>query len=200
MFDARLHAPAAARNRDAILMVLRNMLPRRGLALEIGSGSGEHVVHFAAALPLLTFQPSDIDPNALASIDAWARRKRTWNVRPAIALDARRPPRPICTADAIFCLDLLHVASWSATEGLFYQAYDLLQPGARLFIYGPFLREANENEPGLRAFDDRLRAQNPDWGLRDLGTVEATARDNDFSLIEIVEMPANNLGLIFRKL
>ncbi|MCI4677199.1 class I SAM-dependent methyltransferase [Rhodoblastus acidophilus] len=200
MIDPRLHAPAVARNRDAILAILRGVLPRRGLALEIGSGTGEHIVHFAAALPLLTFQPSDIDPNARASIDAWVAWKRTWNVRPAIALDARRPPRPICTADAVFCIDLLHVAPWPATEGLFYQAYDLLPPGARLFIHGPFLRDGVETAPALRAFDARLRAQNPEWGLRELAAVEAVARDNDFSELEIIETAANNLGLIFRKL
>jgi SAM-dependent methyltransferase len=199
MIDPRLHSPAVARNRDAILDVLRRILPTRGLVLEIGSGTGEHAVHFAAALPRVTFQPSDIDPNARASIDAWAARKRLPNIHPAVALDATRPPRPVCRADAILCIDMLHTAPWSATEGLFYQAFDLLQPGGALYLYGPFLREGVETAKGVLAFDTRLRAKNPQWGLRDLAAVAEAARANDFSAPEIVEMPGDNLSVTFRR-
>jgi SAM-dependent methyltransferase len=200
MIDPRLHSPAVARNRDAILEVLRGILPTRGLVLEIGSGSGEHAAHFAAALPRLTFQPSDTDANARASVDAWIARRRLPNVNRAAALDATRPPRPVCWADAIVCIDMLHVAPWAATEGLFYQAYDLLQPGGALYLYGPFLREGVETAPSNLAFDVRLRAQNRDWGLRDLAAVAAAARANDFSAPEIIEMPGDNLSLTFRRI
>jgi SAM-dependent methyltransferase len=200
MIDPRLHSPAVARNRDAILEVLRGILPTRGLVLEIGSGSGEHAVHFAAALPRLTFQPSDTDPNALASIDAWTARRRLPNVNPAVALDARRTPRPVCRADAILCIDMLHVAPWAATEGLFYQAFDLLQPGAALYLYGPFLREGVGTTQSRLAFDARLRAQNSEWGLRDLAEVAAAAQANDFSAPDVLEMPGDNLSLTFRRI
>ena len=200
MIDARLHAPAVARNRDAIVAVLRGFLPRRGLVLEIASGSGEHVLHFAGAFPLLTFQPSDIDANARASIDAWAARKRTWNVNPAVRLDATRPPRPVCRADVILCIDMTHAAPWAATEGLFYQAYDLLQAGSALYLYGPFLREGVETPASLLALDAQLRAQNPEWGLRDLAALCAVAQDNDFYGPDIIEMPDHRLSLIFRRL
>jgi hypothetical protein len=168
--------------------------------LEIGSGSGEHAVHFAAALPLLTFQPSDIDPNARASIDAWTARRRLPNVHPAVALDATRPPRPVCWADAILCIDMLQFAPWAATEGVFYQAYDLLQPGAALYLYGPFLREGVETGTSNLAFDARLRVQNPEWGLRDLAAITAAARANDFSEPDIVEMPGGKLSVTFRRI
>jgi SAM-dependent methyltransferase len=199
MKDPRLYAPAVARNRDAILEVLRAVLPQSGLVLEIASGSGEHVVHFAAALPRLTFQPSDLEPNARASIDAWVTRKRLRNVRPAVALDATAPPRPVCWADAIICINMIHIAPWAATEGLFHQAYDILQPGSALFLYGPFLREGFETAPSNLAFDAFLRGKNPEWGLRDLSAVSMVARQNDFSLTKVVEMPANNLSVIFHK-
>jgi hypothetical protein len=200
MIDDRLHAPAVARNRDAIVAVLREFLPRRGLVLEIGSGSGEHVVHFAEKFPLLTFQPSDIDPNARASVDAWVRRKRTWNVEPAVRLDATRPPRPVCRADAILCIDMAHAAPWAATEGLFYQAYDLMLGWDPLFLYGPFLRAGVETPESLRGLDATLRTQNPEWGLRDLDAVIAVAQDNDFLPPEIIEMPDHRLSLIFRRM
>jgi SAM-dependent methyltransferase len=200
MIDPRLHSSAVARNRDAILEVLRGILPTRGLVLEIGSGSGEHTTHFAAALPRLTFQPSDIDLNARASIDAWIARKRLQNVHAAVAVDATRPPRPVCWADAILCIDMLHVAPWAATEGLFYQSYDLLQPGGVLYLYGPFLSEGVGTARRNLDFDARLRAQNPEWGLRDLAAITAAARANDFSEPDIVEMPGDKLSVTFRRI
>jgi SAM-dependent methyltransferase len=199
MKDPRLYAPAVVRNREAIVAVLRRVLPTRGDVLEIASGTGEHVVHFAEAFPRLTFQPSDLDANARASIDAWAAKKRLANVRPAVFLDATAAPRPIGRADAILCINMIHIAPWAATRGLFHQAYDLLEPGGLLYLYGPYIREGIETAPSNLAFDASLRAQNPDWGLRDLAAVEAVARENDFSLAEVVEMPANNLSVIFRR-
>lgn len=199
MQDPRLFAPAVLRNRDALVAVLRDVLPRRGLVLEIGSGSGEHALYFSQNFPNLTFQPSDLAQAARDSADAWAQKKRRFNMRPAMALDARSTPRPICTADAILGLDFCHATPWSATEGLFFQAYDLLQPGAPLFLYGPFLRSERAPSQGLSAFDARLRAQDPEWGLRDLDAVTEIARANDFFGLKIFEMGDERLGLMFRR-
>jgi hypothetical protein len=127
-------------------------------------------------------------------------KKRAPNVQPAVRLDATRTPRPVCRADAILCIDMAHAAPWAATEGLFYQAYDLLQAGSALYLYGPFLQEAVETPESLFAFDAHLREQNPSWGLRDLAAVIAVARDNDFYGPEIIQMPNHRLSLIFRRL
>jgi hypothetical protein len=199
MTDCRLFAPAVARNRDPILAVLRQILPSKGLALEIASGSGEHVAHFAAALPGLSFQPSDPNPQARASIDSWTARTGLRNIRPAVAIDASRAAWPLSAADAIFCINMVHISPWAATEGLFHHAHVILPPGAPLYLYGPFLREGVTTAPSNLEFDASLRAQNPEWGVRDLAAVAAMARENGFSKPEIIEMPANNLSVIFRR-
>jgi SAM-dependent methyltransferase len=199
MTDPRLFAPAVARNRDAILDVLRRALPLSGLVLEIASGSGEHAAHFAAAFPDLVFQPSDPDPKARASIDAWSASSGLKNIRPALALDATRAPWPFPRADAILCINMTHIAPFSATEGLVRNARGILPSGAVLYFYGPYIRAGVETAESNLAFDGWLRAKNPQWGLRDLGAVAALARENGFLAPEIVEMPANNLSAIFRR-
>ncbi|WP_374545527.1 DUF938 domain-containing protein [Rhodoblastus sp.] len=200
MTDSRLHAPAVARNREPIVEILRGFLPAKGVVLEIASGSGEHVAHFAGAFPGLTFQPSDPDPAARASIDAWTAASGLPNIKPAVALDAARPPWPLSWADAILCINMIHISPWAATEGLFHQAYELLQPGAPLYVYGAFLRAGVETAESNLAFDGWLRGQNAEWGLRDLDAVTAVARENEFSAPKVIEMPANNLSLIFRRI
>lgn len=197
--DARLHAPSAQRNRDAILAVLRDVLPREGLVLEIASGSGEHVLHFAQALPSLTFQPSDPSPEARASIAAWIAESGLANIRPPLELDASGDARPALVPAAILCINMIHIAPWAAAEGLFEKAGAMLASGAVLYLYGPFRRPGRPLEPGNAAFDESLRSRNPEWGLRDLGVVTALAEANGFTAPEIVEMPANNLSLIFRR-
>jgi len=199
MNDKCLVAPSAARNRDPILAVLRKILPTKGLALEIASGSGEHIVHFASAVPTLTFQPSDPNPEARESIKAWTEKLGLANVRPPVVLDASRPPWPLSWADVIFCINMLHISPWSSTLGLFNHAWEILPPGAPLYLYGPFLRKGVETAPSNLEFDASLRAQNPEWGLRDLAEVTEVARENEFMGPEVIEMPANNLSLIFRK-
>ncbi len=199
MTDARLSAPAAARNRGPIAEVLRKILPARGLVLEIASGTGEHVAHFAEALPGLTFQPSDPKPEARASIDAWSAATGLGNIRPAILLDAARSPWPVSQADALICINMIHISPWTATEGLFAGAAGILPAGAPLYLYGPYLREGVETAASNLGFDASLRAQDPEWGLRDLATVAATAARNGFSGPDVVEMPANNLSVIFRR-
>jgi hypothetical protein len=198
--DARLRAPSAQRNRDAILAVLREILPAEGLVLEIASGSGEHALHFAQALPSLTFQPSDPSPEARASIAAWVAESGLANIRPPLELDASGGAWPAALAPAaILCINMIHIAPWAAAEGLFRKAGALLASGALLYLYGPFCRPDRPLEPGNAAFDESLRSRDPAWGLRDLGAVTALAEANGFAAPEIIEMPANNLSLIFRR-
>lgn len=197
--DSRLFAPATQRNRDAILAVLRDVLPPSGRVLEVASGSGEHVVHFAQALPGLTFLPSDPSPQALDSIAAWTRDARTPNVLPPVLLDAMGNDWPVEACDAILCINMVHIAPTAAAQGLFRNAGRLLAPGAPLYLYGPYRRPGRELEPGNAAFDASLRQRNPEWGLRDLDEIGAMANAAGFAAAEIVEMPANNLSLVFRK-
>lgn len=192
-------APAAARNRDPILAVLRGVLPASGLVLEVASGSGEHVVHFAAALPGLTFQPSDPDPGARASIDAWAAEAGLDTIRPAVALDAAAPGWPVAAADAVLCINMVHIAPWAATEGLMRGAAAILPPGAPLVLYGPYRRDGAHTAPSNAAFDADLRARNPAWGIRDLEAVAELAAAQGFRAPAVTPMPANNLTLVFRR-
>ena len=196
--DTRLHAPATARNREPILEVLRRHLPPRGLVLEVASGSGEHTAHFAPAFPELIFQPSDPDSEARASIDAWAAAFGLANVRPAIVLDATAEAWPIEAADAVLCINMIHIAPWAAAEGLVRGAARVLPPGGVLYLYGPFKRDGCHTAPSNEAFDRSLRLQNPDWGVRDLETVAALAEGHGFARPVIEQMPANNLSLVFR--
>jgi hypothetical protein len=196
--DARLHAPATARNREPILAVLRSHLPSRGLVLEIASGSGEHVVHVARAFPGLDFQPSDPDPQARASIDAWRAATGLPNIKPALALDAAAEPWPISTADAVLCINMIHIAPWEATIGLMRGAGILLRANGMLYLYGPFRRDGTHTAPSNAAFDRSLRMQNSSWGVRDLEAMTALAISHGFAEPVVEEMPANNLSLIFR--
>ena len=195
--DARRHAPATARNREPILGVLRRVLPRSGLVLEIASGTGEHIAHFAAALPGLMFQPSDPDPGGRASIDAWAAAAGLANLRPALALDATADWS--LAADAVLCINMIHIAPWSAAEGLVRRAARALGQGGVLFLYGPFRRDGGHTAASNAAFDADLRARDPSWGIRDLEAVAALAIAEGFGAPEIAAMPANNLSLTFRR-
>jgi SAM-dependent methyltransferase len=197
--DARLFAPATARNREPILEVLRHHLPRRGLVLEVASGSGEHTAHFAAAFPELVFQPSDPDSGARASIDAWTAALGLTNVRPALALDAAAHDWPIAAADVVLCINMIHISPWSAAEGLMRGAARVLSKSGVLYLYGPFRREGQQTAPSNAAFDRSLRAQNPDWGVRELEAVAALAETHGFGPPVVEQMPANNLSLVFRK-
>jgi len=197
--DARLHAPAAGRNREPILAVLRAHLPPRGLVLEVASGSGEHIVHFARAFPGLEFQPSDADRQARASIDAWRAEAGLQNIKPAIALDAAAESWPISTADAVLCINMIHIAPWQAAVGLMRGAAALLRADCMLYLYGPFRREGAHTAPSNAAFDRSLRMQDPSWGVRDLETVTGLAQSHGFAEPVVEAMPANNLSLVFRK-
>ena len=195
--DARIFAPSAARNRDPILQGLRRHLPPSGTVLEVASGSGEHVVHFAASLPGLTWQPTDPQPDRRASIDRWAAGHPT--VMPALALDATGD-WPIQHADVVLCINMIHIAPWQAAEGLVAGAARILPSGGLLALYGPFRRAGLPIEPGNAAFDADLRTRNPAWGLRELEVVASLAAGAGFGPPVIDPMPANNLLVLFRRL
>jgi len=196
--DTPLTAPAAERNKEPILTVLRHVLPRTGLALEIASGTGQHVVHFAQALPDLTWQPSDPDPDLRASIRARAARASLPNLRAPLDLDVCRRPWPIETANAVLCINMVHIAPWFATTALMAGASQLLPAEGVLVLYGPFRREGRHTAPSNEAFDRHLRSGNPDWGVRDLEAVTEVASCNGRALRDMIAMPANNLCIVFR--
>lgn len=199
MTDPRQFAPATQRNRDVILDVLRRTLPATGLVLEIAGGSGEHAVHFAANLPDLAFQPTDPNPEALASIAAWIEATGARNVRPPIQLDVCQPFWPIANAAAIVCINMIHISPWEATQGLMSGAAAILPAGAPLYLYGPYLRGGVETAPSNLAFDRSLRERNPAWGIKRLEDVAAAARSAGFTGPDVTEMPANNLSVVFRR-
>ncbi len=193
-----LTSPAAVRNREPILAVLRRALPEHGLVLEIASGSGEHVVHFAAAMPDLTWQPTDPDPEALTSITAYRAAARLPNLLPPRTLDAAASAWPVTQADAIVAINMIHIAPWSAAKGLIAGAERLLAPECVLYLYGPFREHGRHTAASNAAFDESLRARNREWGVRDLDEVAALADRHGFTLCERVAMPANNLSVVFR--
>ena len=197
--DGKWFFPSAERNKDPILEVLRRTLPGRGLVLEVSSGTGQHVVHFAKALPGLAWQPSDPDAELRASIARRIREEGLANVEPPVDLDVTRFPWPVQAADAVACINMIHIAPWSATLALFEGAHALLAAGHVLFLYGPYRRFGEHTSQGNEQFDRDLRARNPEWGVRDLEAVSEVAAAFAFTLAEVVEMPANNLSLVFKR-
>ncbi len=197
--DPRQYRPHVARNRDPILDVLRRVLPPKGLVLEIASGSGEHAAYFAQGLSALDWQPSDPDPQALASIAAHRADTRLPNLLPPIRIDVTAAEWPVDRADAVICCNMIHIAPWSACEGLIAGAARVLPAGGLLYLYGPYKIGGHYSAPTNLAFDEQLRARNHAWGIRDLDDVTALAERHGFALAETVPMPANNLSVIFRR-
>ncbi|HEX2764969.1 MAG TPA: DUF938 domain-containing protein [Allosphingosinicella sp.] len=192
-------APAALRNRDPIALVLGDALPKQGLVLEIASGTGEHARWFAERFPVLLWQPSDPDPVARASIEAWRQEAGLRNLLAPLALDASAPQWPVERADAILCINMVHISPWKATLGLMRGAGRILPPGSLLILYGPYRRLGTPIAPSNEAFDASLKARNLEWGLRSVEDVADEAARNGLDLERVIEMPANNLTIVFRR-
>lgn len=197
--DQRQFSPAAERNAPFILEVLRCHLPAKGLVLEIASGTGQHVAHFAAALPDLDWQPSDANIACHPSIAAWVEAQGLTNVRPPLTLDVTADAWPVDQAEAIMCINMVHISPWAATEGLMRGAARLLPAGGVLYLYGPYRRGGEHTAPSNAEFDASLKARNPAWGVRNLEDVVDLARAHGFDCAEVVEMPANNLSVVLRR-
>ena len=193
------HAPATGRNREPIAAVLTEELPETGLVLEVASGTGEHAVHFARTYPRLEWQPSDPDPVALDSIAAWRDEAGLPNLRAPMLLDASAPDWPVTGADAVLCINMVHISPVSATEGVLAGAARLLAPGAPLIFYGPYFDAEVETAPSNLTFDADLKARNPEWGLRSAEWLDRLAASHGFARTRRVAMPANNLTLVYRK-
>lgn len=192
-------SPAAQRNRGPIAEVLTRHLPEQGLVLEVASGAGEHVVHFAERWPLLRWQPSDPEPGHRASIAAWTRHHGLTNVREPLALDVRDEAWPIAYADAMLCINMIHIAPWACCEALLAGAAARLPVGAPLVLYGPYTIAGEHTAESNERFDASLRARCAEWGIRDLDELRHAAEQEGLLLDERVSMPANNQTVILRR-
>ena len=206
--DGRLDAPAFHRNHEAIGGVLERYLTgKSGDALEVGSGTGQHVIEFARRFPEVTWWPSDLNDNHLASIEAWRRHSGLANVRAARRLDVSDPAWGDAMKGeggpgemlAVFCANVIHIAPWQVAEGLIAGAGQALRHGGMLFLYGPFKHGGKHTADSNAAFDASLRQGNSEWGVRDVDDVEELAGRAGLALIDMAEMPANNLTLIFSR-
>jgi SAM-dependent methyltransferase len=196
--DQRRSAPAAARNREPIAEVLHGWLPPSGLVLELASGTGEHAAFFAERFPDLEWQPSDVHPDALASIRAWRDAVALPNLREPIIIDATSPPWPISHADAVLSINMVHISPWAAALGLLDAATRLLPPGGPLILYGPWLKDDVPTAPSNVAFDTDLKRRDPEWGLRRVEDFASAAKQRGLRLDATRAMPANNLMLLLR--
>ena len=192
-----LHSAPAERNTQPILEVLARVLPADGTVLEIASGTGQHVVAFAERFSQLRWQPSDIDAELRASVAQRTAAATATNIAPPIELDVTQQPWPLDRASAVICINMIHISPWSATEGLFAGAAEILASGAPLVTYGPYKRGGAHTAPSNASFDASLRGRDASWGVRDVDDVAEAAAQRGFGLTEVVEMPANNLTLVF---
>jgi len=199
MTDHRAYAPATARNREPILAVLKRILPPSGLVLEISAGTGEHAAFFAAALPALEWQPTDLDQRSLLSIAAHRAAAELGNLMPPLALDVTWPQWPVERTDAVVCINMIHIAPWAACQGLMAGVARTLPPGGVLYLYGPYKEGGEHTAESNRRFDLDLQLRNPSWGVRNLEDVAVLAGEFGLVHIETVVMPANNRSLVFVK-
>jgi len=206
--DGRLDAPAFHRNHQAIWAVLQPFLAgKSGDVVEAGSGTGQHVADFARRSPEITWWPSDLNEQHLKSIAAWRAHAGLANIRPPLRIDLSDPAWCSQMHDgsgpgellAVFCANVIHIAPWRVAEGLFAGAARYLRADGRLFLYGPFKRDGKHTAPSNAAFDASLRDRDPEWGVRDIADLEKLAAGAGLVLIEIAEMPANNLVLVFAR-
>lgn len=193
------HAPATERNREPILEVLSPLLPEGTLVLEVASGTGQHAAFFAGALPGVVWQPTDLDPENRASIEAYRAEAGLPNLRAPLALDATAERWPVERAGALVCINMIHIAPWAACEGLVRGAARILAPGGVLFFYGPFRIAGASFAPSNEAFDASLRGRDPEWGVRALDDVTALCSAQGFRREAVVAMPANNHSVVFRR-
>jgi len=202
--DRRKFAESTTRNHGPILEVLEPRLPASGTVLEIASGSGEHAALFAPQFPHLTWQPSDIDEAALESIEGWRQHTGAENIRPALRLDMTdlAAVNEVLPDDitAITNCNMIHISPWACCTGLMELAGQRLPADGLLFLYGPYNRGGQFTAPSNAAFDNWLKSQNDDWGIRDLEAVVDCATVNGLAMTDIIDMPANNFSLIFRRL
>jgi len=196
---ARLDSAAAERNKQPIAEALAGMLPPSGLVLEIASGTGQHAEHFARGFAKLQWQPSERDDEMLAALAARVQRAALPNLRAPFAFDVHSHDAPLAAADVVVCINMIHIAPWSACDALLRHASALLAPGAPLFVYGPFMRDGLHTAPSNAAFDASLRARDAAWGVRDLTDVDGLARGHGFTLALTMAMPANNLSVVWRR-
>ena len=196
---ARLESAAAERNKQPITEALAGVLPPSGLVLEIASGTGQHAEHFARAYPDLEWQPSEPDDETRAALATRVQRAELPNLRAPLAFDVHSNTTPVPSAQAVICINMIHIAPWSACEALLRHASVLLPPGAPLFVYGPFTRDGLHTAPSNAAFDSSLRARNASWGVRDLTDVDGLARAYGFTLALTMAMPANNFSIVWRR-
>jgi SAM-dependent methyltransferase len=193
-------SPSTVRNREPILAALREILPPDARVLEVASGAGEHAVFAAEHLPDATWLPTDPDAEALASIAAWRAASDLANLAPPGQLDvtdeAAWPAGPF---DAVVCINMIHIAPWTAAQALLAGAARVLRPGGVLYLYGPYLEDGVETAPSNLGFDADLKRRNPAWGLRRLEAVKALAARDGLTFARRIAMPANNLSLVFAK-
>ncbi len=197
--DPKLYHPHVPRNREAILAVLKRLLPARALVLEIASGSGEHAAFFAKNLPSVSWLPTEVDTKALASIAAFRAEAGLPNLLAPVRLDVTSPSWPVKRLDAVVCNNMIHISPWAASEGLMAGAGRTLRAGGMLYLYGPYKIDGRHTASSNQEFDTYLRGQNPEWGIRDLGDMRQLAARHGLTLAETVPMPANNLSIIFRR-
>lgn len=197
----RARSPSTARNRESILDVLRSWIAPGTDVLEIASGTGEHAVFLAPRLQVASWQPSDPEADARASIAAWREHENVPSVLTPLALDVTAAPWPLLTVkpSVIVCINMIHISPWRATLALFDRAAELLPPHGLVYLYGPYRREGRHTAPSNEAFDASLRSRNPEWGVRDLGEVTDAARARGLDVREVTEMPANNLSVILQR-
>lgn len=201
--DARLHAPATERNRHVILDVLKAHLPSSGALLEVASGTGQHAAHFAPHFPGLDWQPTDLDPLHVTSIDAWRDHVGADNLRTALLLDVMARDWPTSHLNGpvmgLTAINLIHIAPFSVTQSLIDGAARHVSDGGVLFLYGPYKQNGAHTSDSNEAFDASLKSRNPDWGVRDMEVVTELATDAGFNAPEVIAMPANNFSLVFTK-
>eukprot|EP00884_Botryococcus_braunii_P015690 jgi/Botrbrau1/2804/Bobra.0125s0015.1 len=196
---ALFNVPNASRNALPIIELLRGILPERGLVLELASGAGEHVCAFAEAFPRLTFQPSDLDRTHQNKIQSLMSNLTSKNILPPLCIDTTAQHWPISHADAVICINMIHIAPFEACEGLMRGAANIIAPGGYLYLYGAYKIDGQHTAPSNEAFDRALRSSNPAWGVRDLEVVKDAAQRHGLSFVKCVDMPSNNFSVIFQQ-